>query len=441
MSSVPESTLAALLEASTESLLALDSEGRVSHANTSAYELLGSGAPVVGERFVDLVPPVARRSVRALLQARDGGVETVIARRRVELQVHEHGDGAVVRIAALPTPRRAFARDSGLREFLLRFPYGIVTVRESGSVGFANPLAKMLFRPLELRTGRPLPEPWPLSLSLASLIARARRSHAPALATVETDAQTLRVAVVAPLATGDAVLVVEDVTRQHESVRAYGEFVRNAAHQMRTPATAIATAVEILQGGAKHDPAQRDRFLAHVERETGRLIRLIKALLVLARAQAGVQAPRLEFVPLRPLLEDVVRPFADAAGPDVHVTCHPSLAVFVERDLLEQAFQALLDNAVRHGRARVTVRAWESGSGRVTVEVDDDGEGILPELLGRVQEPFYRASADTAGFGLGLAIATQAVAALGGSLRIASASRGGTQATMELRSARIREAM
>ena len=99
----------------------------------------------------------------------------------------------------------------------------------------------------------------------------------------------------------DSVLLVEDVTREYKRDRAYGEFVRNAAHQMRTPATAIANTIEILQGGAKEIPEQRDRFLAHIERESTRLVRLIKAMLVLARAQAGVQPPRLEFVPLRPL--------------------------------------------------------------------------------------------------------------------------------------------
>ena len=86
------------------------------------------------------------------------------------------------------------------------------------------------------------------------------------------------------------------------------------------------------------------------------------------------------------------------------------------------------------------INAWDSGAGRVTVEVDDPGEGILPEHLERVQEPFYRGAVDRDGFGLGLAIAAQAINAVGGTLRIASSPGQGTKATIELPSAQIREA-
>jgi two-component system, OmpR family, sensor kinase len=125
---------------------------------------------------------------------------------------------------------------------------------------------------------------------------------------------------------------------------------------------------------------------------------------------------------------------------DVHVEldCSPQIAVFVERDLVEQAFQAILENAVRHGDKRVTVSAAEAGDGRIVVAIADSGGGILPEVLERVQEPFYRASVDTDGFGLGLAIASQAIAAIGGTLTLSSAPRQGTQALIELPSARIR---
>jgi signal transduction histidine kinase len=233
-------------------------------------------------------------------------------------------------------------------------------------------------------------------------------------------------------------LVIEDVTRQHQRDRVYSDFVRNAAHQLRTPTAAISSAVEVLQGGAKEIPADRDHFLDHIERETNRLTRLTQALLVLARADAGVQPPRLEFVPLKPLLEDVVAGLATRPETSIDLSCDGAIAVFVERDLAEQAFQAILENAVRHCReGAVSVRAWNSGKGRVAVEVDDPGEGILPEHIERIHEPFYRAAIGTEGFGLGLAIASRALSVLDGSLRIHSAPGQGTQVTIELPSAQV----
>jgi two-component system phosphate regulon sensor histidine kinase PhoR len=221
-----------------------------------------------------------------------------------------------------------------------------------------------------------------------------------------------------------------------ERERFYGEFVRNAAHQLTTPTAAIAGAIEVLQGGAKDDPEARDRFLAHIELQTSRLARVTKALLVLARAQAGVERPRLDLVTLKELLEDVCRGIANGSGA-VAVACDPAITVFVERDLAEQAFTAIIENAVKHGDKDATVRARATGRATTVVEISDLGPGILAADLERIYEPFYRGGGD--GFGLGLAIAAEALAALGGSLRIESMPGRGTQATVELPSAGVTE--
>jgi signal transduction histidine kinase len=436
MISSRDETTEALLDVSHEALLALDADRRVTYANDAARRLLAAQAgDVLGANFETLLPASGRRSIRTILNDRRGRTETTVGRTRVELEVRPHADGSLVRIGQRDSS--AVSNATPLRQFMMRFPYGIVTIRDSGIVSFTNPLAKRLFAHGDLRTGRPVPEPWP-TVSVNALLERARRTHAAATDHVELDGKTLRVVAVPPVVDDEAVLLIEDVTREYKRDRAYGEFVRNAAHQMRTPATAIASTVEILQSGAKEIPAQRDRFLAHIERESARLVRLIKAMLVLARAQAGVQPPRLEFVPLRPLLEDAVSLVGDDPDNRIDVECDAHLAVFVERDLAEQAFQAILENAVRHGDKHVSVRAAEGEDGRVVVTIADTGAGILPEMLERVQEPFYRASVDTEGFGLGLAIASQAIAAIGGTLTLSSTPRQGTEAFIDLQTARIR---
>src|SRR5262249_34538115 len=74
--------------------------------------------------------------------------------------------------------------------------------------------------------------------------------------------------VVAEGKTVAAVATYLDVDARERRERAEREFVANAAHGLQNPLTVIATAIEILQSGAKEDPDERDRFLGHIERET-----------------------------------------------------------------------------------------------------------------------------------------------------------------------------
>src|SRR5205814_9913795 len=108
--------------------------------------------------------------------------------------------------------------------------------------------------------------------------------------------------------------------------RAEREFVANAAHELRTPVAAIASAVEVLQAGAKDAPADRDLFLGHIEREAARLTRLARALLVLARAQARHEPPPLQLVELAPLLGQVAAAILPPGDVQVVVDCPLALA-------------------------------------------------------------------------------------------------------------------
>src|SRR5205823_9112192 len=148
---------------------------------------------------------------------------------------------------------------------------------------------------------------------------------------------------------GDTVLIVlDDLSEEERRELAEREFVTNAAHELRTPLTTIIGAVEVLQAGAKDDPAERDRFLAHIEREAARLARLARALLTLARAHAGQERPRVEAVTLAGLLQNVADELRPHDGVAIDVECPPGLVASVNRDLLEQALRNLGENAVNH---------------------------------------------------------------------------------------------
>ena len=215
-------------------------------------------------------------------------------------------------------------------------------------------------------------------------------------------------------------------------------FVQNAAHQLRTPLAGIANAVELLQSGAKEDPLARDRFLAHLERETQRLARLARALLVLARAQSGVQAPRLEFVELEPLLRRVADRLEPRRDVEVHVGCPPDLTAFAEPDLLEEAVTALAENAAHHThRGRIVLRCVTRDDAMVGIEIADSGDGIPLEHQQLVFDPFFAATTERDRFGLGLSIAAQAVTALGADLAIDSAPRRGSTFSFRLPAAEV----
>ena len=119
-----------------------------------------------------------------------------------------------------------------------------------------------------------------------------------------------------------AVSFYEDLASRRRRESAERQFVSNAAHELRTPLAAIVGAVEVLQSGAKDEPGARDKFLGHIEHEAERLQRLVRALLTLARAQMGAEAPRLEVVQLLPVLREAVK-VAAAADAHVEVDCDP----------------------------------------------------------------------------------------------------------------------
>jgi signal transduction histidine kinase len=226
-----------------------------------------------------------------------------------------------------------------------------------------------------------------------------------------------------------AVIVVTDVSERERRERAQREFVANAAHELRTPLSVIAGAVEMLQAGAKDEPAQRDRFLEHIAHESSRLGRLARALLLLARAETRAETLRVEPLPLRPLLEHAAAAVVARPGVTVEVDCAPELAVQAQAELVEQIVSNLADNAAKlTERGRIVLRGRPAPAGRVAIEVSDTGPGIDPSDQEAVFERFYRTGdgRDREGFGLGLAIVRQAVRALGGRVELESEPGRGT---------------
>lgn len=318
-----------------------------------------------------------------------------------------------------------------LRRLLERLHQGVVTVDRDLRVEFANPEARWLLGAEELKEGDVLPEPW-RDFSLREFSTRLFEEDArvsEARVEIGDEHAFSVVGIPARSPAQRAILVLTDVSARERRERAEREFVANAAHELRTPLTTIRGAVDALQSGAKDVPHDRERFLDHIDRESARLSRLARALLVLARAQTGQEALRPEPVDLQHLLEEVAAGVHTQSGVEVRVLCPQGLVILTDRDLAEQAFFNLVQNAASHtDEGHIAIRAVADGAA-VQVEVEDTGPGIAPEERDRVFDRFYRGDGRSPeGFGLGLAIVRQAVRALSGTVQIESVPGVGTTA-------------
>jgi two-component system, OmpR family, sensor histidine kinase TctE len=220
--------------------------------------------------------------------------------------------------------------------------------------------------------------------------------------------------------------MLEEELAIRDQERVERDFVTNAAHELQSPLASIISAIEVLQAGAKDGP-ERDIFLEHIERASDRLNRLVRSMLVLARAQSGIERPRDELIALRPVLEEIAGALIVAPGVEVRVSCPPEAALVSNRELVEQALINLAENASKHterGLIELSARASETAT---VIVVSDTGPGIPAPERAHVFERFYRGSGQVAGgFGLGLAIVDAAATSLGADLELESAPEEGT---------------
>ena len=237
---------------------------------------------------------------------------------------------------------------------------------------------------------------------------------------------------VAPLLSGEALLLVRDVTEAKRAEAMRRDFVANASHELRTPVTAIRGAAETLLGGALHDREAARRFVEMIVRHAERLARLTQDLLDLSRLESGLWAMQFADVDAAGLVASVLDLNADRAGERrIQLTrdVAPDVVVRADARALEQVVVNLVDNAIKYtpagGRVTVSARREERWA---TLAVRDTGPGIPAEHVPRLFERFYRAdpgrSRDQGGTGLGLAIVKHLTQAQGGVVGVESGPEG-----------------
>ncbi|HET7121848.1 MAG TPA: ATP-binding protein [Solirubrobacterales bacterium] len=223
--------------------------------------------------------------------------------------------------------------------------------------------------------------------------------------------------------------VLRDRTDEMRRELAEADFVSNAAHELRNPLAGITGAIEVLQGGAKNDPRDRDHFLKRLAEDAERMNRLTQSLLTLARVESrGAAESEIVDVPLA--IRDVVAACEAPPHVELVVDVESELAATGDPTLLRQVMIGLLTNAFKNTPppGTVTVRGRRDSESEVVLEVVDTGTGIPAAELERIFERFYRRSETRKqeGFGLGLAIAQRMVDVMGGSIGVESAEGAGS---------------
>jgi two-component system phosphate regulon sensor histidine kinase PhoR len=248
-----------------------------------------------------------------------------------------------------------------------------------------------------------------------------------------------------PLSAADdrrlALLTLRDETELRRSERTRADFLANASHELRTPLASLAGFIETLRGHARDDVAARDRFLAIMHDQAGRMARLIEDLMSLSRIELNEHILPSGKADLRLTVMDVMdalAPLAEAKGVRLEPRFEgaPAIARPADRDQIVQVIQNLAENAIKYapagscvtlevsadiapdaavaprqqGAAQLSLLTPDHAADQryVCLRVSDCGPGIVREHLPRLTERFYRVEgqkvSERSGTGLGLAI-------------------------------------
>ena len=387
-----------------------------------------------------LIAMLIARRLRRIAKAA-GAIEAGDFGHRIDARFHDEvGSLATMfdrmRVRLQESFERIQSERLRLRRTLERLDQGVVTFDEELNVESANDAAGRLLGGSSLAEGTRLPEPWPdfpLRSFASDLFADGANVKRVRVSPGEGTCYTVY-GIPAGHGFPTAVLVITDVSELERREQIEREFVANAAHELRTPVAAISSAVEVLEAGAKERVPERDHFLAIIERQSTRLARLSRSLLVLARAQTGEESLQTVAVDLCPLLENVAASLITNAHVLVEVDCDAGLVILAEPDLVDQVFSNLAANAAKHTeRGRIVIKARRLGEDRVEIELVDTGNGIPGDAQPRIFDRFYRGGArESNGFGLGLAIVRQAVRVLDGTVELHSTVDAGTSVRVTL---------
>ncbi|MEP7283567.1 MAG: ATP-binding protein, partial [Rubrivivax sp.] len=209
-------------------------------------------------------------------------------------------------------------------------------------------------------------------------------------------------------------------------------FVADAAHELRSPLTALKLQLEVLRGA--RDDGERAEAQAALAAGVALAQRLVEQLLALARAEPGGAESALAPLDLTELARQALAdmaPLATAAGATLALDATAAVSVDGDAPALRTLLRNLVDNALRHAGPAAEVQVSVGlgvgpADGRPTLTVDDHGPGLPAAERERVFARFYRRDGQSvSGSGLGLAIVRTVAERHGATVALADAPGGG----------------
>ncbi len=221
--------------------------------------------------------------------------------------------------------------------------------------------------------------------------------------------------------------------RDAELQRQHNEHVAFLAHELRNPIASASMALEMLQLKKQISPEARGGLV--LSRSLSRMKELVEHSLKMSRVASGIELKR-ELTQTRELLDDAeLIATCDAEDKDLtlNVRIEQDAELFVDRRLIRSALNNLVRNAVKYSvrGGSIQLRGRVEGT-RAIVEVEDACGGLPPGKVEEAFAPFVRLTNVDGGFGLGLAIAKQAVDAHSGSIRVQNLPGKGCIFVLEL---------
>ncbi len=309
-------------------------------------------------------------------------------------------------------------------------PDGVLVVDERGVVRQFNPSAERLL-------GRRFPAAATMTLGscapeLADMFGEWRRDHGQTAKKIQVAATGHAVRVrFLPVHNGDfggALLFLEDMQRiqaqaQQIKLAALGRLTASIAHEIRNPLSAISYAAELFC--EENHTAEQARLAKVILDNTARLDGIVRDVMQLNRRDRA-QPELLRLADALPKFGEEIC-LANHVPPELlRLDVQPDCMVSFDRGHFYQVLWNLCSNALRYSRklpGSVRVRAGRFGQDDVTLDVMDDGEGIVPAKVAQLFEPFF--TSEASGTGLGLYIARELCEANGASLEYVQQAQGG----------------
>jgi signal transduction histidine kinase len=323
-------------------------------------------------------------------------------------------------------------RGEAWRAYGLQTPEGVIQIAQPARVreGLARAAAERVVIPLILL----------LPIMIGAVAWIVSRGLLP-LRFVTTEVQRRDVRSLAPLHTHNLPLEIEPLVSELNRLlerlqRAFSvqrAFISDAAHELRSPLTALRLQLQLLDRAP--DEAARIEARSRLGAAVERAIHLVEQLLALARSEPQDASPDFDTVDLAAVAAEGIRDTHELAVSrhiDLGLDATANLKIRGDREALRVLVRNLVDNAVRytppHGSVQVRCR---STPGEAVLDVTDTGPGIAPADRERVFDRFYRrAAAQESGTGLGLAIVKAIAERHGARVALSEAEGGGLRATL-----------